>query len=360
MEGTTIVFDDHDLTEPDAVNSWDQSPLATLGTHHLRRRSAWPFPDFQVISQRQFEHTSEQCGSHSTDADHSLPPAELYALDEDLELLPSPACVDHLEAADCEFAGPAGPLADQTTVAPEPASDNHSPSAPRPPSCAGTPAPSLASQLRRHSETLHKLSKRAAVGDPAAIAGIQDILNDNSELWHYFGDVERATEAMLIEFLSGPPEVKESVRRTTRELKSSLLTPDSSPLESLAVGRVVACWLFVNFVDRWSGYAIKESGRTSGVGKVLESSEKRLQTAIKSLKLVRGMKGYFGNRAGSQPQVSTVDSSWAMSWLIAIHKTEEEEQTMRIARKRHHEEEQTGSRIRLLPSSAMAISREAD
>ena len=106
----------------------------------------------------------------------------------------------------------------------------------------------------------------------------------------YFGDVERATEAMLVEFLSGPPEVKESVRRTTRELKSSLLTDASTPLESMAVGRVVACWLFVNFVDRWSGYAIKESGRTSGVGKVLESSEKRLQMALKSLKLVRGMR----------------------------------------------------------------------
>ncbi len=291
MEGTAIVFDDETLVDAHASRDWwDRSPLATLGTHHLRRRSTWPFPDFQVLSQRQFERSSEHCGSRSTDADHSLPPAGLSAVDQDSELLPSPACVNHLESADCEYGAPSEPLTDQT-VAPEPVSDNDVPSAPGPPSSAGTSAPSLASPLRRHSETLHKLSKRAAIGDQAAIAEIQHILNDNSELWHYFGDVERATEAMLVEFLSGPPEVKESVRRTTRELKASLLTRDPTPLESLAVGRVVACWLFVNFVDRWSGYAVKESGRTSGVGKVLESSEKRLAMAVKSLKLVRGMKG---------------------------------------------------------------------
>jgi hypothetical protein len=160
-----------------------------------------------------------------------------------------------------------------------------------PPSQPDTTPPSLAGQLRRHSQTLQELSKRAAIGDQVAINEIQVILNDNAELWRYFGDLERATEAMLIEFLSGPPEVKESVRRTTRELKASLLTPNPTPLESLAVGRVVACWLFANFVDRWSGYAIKESGRTSGVGNVLESSEKRLQMALKSLKLVRAMNG---------------------------------------------------------------------
>ncbi len=292
MEGTAIVFDDETLVDAHASRDWwDRSPLATLGTHHLRRRSTWPFPDFQVLSQRQFECAGEQCGSLPTDADHSLPSAEHCVVDEDAELLSAPACRQPSESAECEFAAPSEPLADQITIASETAPDNDVPSAPEPPRCADTTPPSLASQLRRHSETLHKLSKRAAIGDQAAIAEIQHILNDNSELWHYFGDVERATEAMLVEFLSGPPEVKESVRRTTRELKASLLTRDPTPLESLAVGRVVACWLFVNFVDRWSGYAVKESGRTSGVGKVLESSEKRLAMAVKSLKLVRGMKG---------------------------------------------------------------------
>ena len=318
MEGTAIVFDDATLVDADASQDWwDRSPLATLGTHHLRRRSTWPFPDFQVLSQRQFERAGEHGRSHSTDADHSLPPTELCVVDEDSELLPGPACRNPSGSAECEFAAPSEPLADQTTVAPEPASDNDGPSASGPPGSADTAAPSLASQLRRHSETLHELSKRAAIGDQIAIGEIQHILNDNEELWHYFGDVERATEAMLIEFLSGPPEVKESVRRTTRELKASLLTDASSPLVSLAVGRVVACWLFVNFVDRWSGYAIKESGRTSGVGKVLESSEKRLQNGVQVAESGASDERLgMSNRAWSHPQVSTVDSWWAMSVFV--------------------------------------------
>jgi len=60
-----------------------------------------------------------------------------------------------------------------------------------------------------------------------------------------------------------------------------------TPLERIAVGRVVACWLFAHFIDRWCGWAIKQSGHTSGLPKQLQACEKRLQTA---LKLVQGMK----------------------------------------------------------------------
>jgi hypothetical protein len=56
------------------------------------------------------------------------------------------------------------------------------------------------------------------------------------------------------------------------------------------VGRVVACWLFTQFVERWCGHAVKASGRTGGLATLLEAGEKRLQTAIKSLKLARGIR----------------------------------------------------------------------
>jgi hypothetical protein len=286
MEGT--LHNHRSVTVADAVQeaaAWDDYPLPMLGMHRLGSRPFSPFPEFRVLSRRQFENSREPWGSHATDVAPTLQGPETAVAEHD----EATASADSRELPECNPLVAGEPLADQIQSTHEISPACEEPSAPGSHSDADA-RPSLTQQLQQHLQTLQGLSKRAAIGDQAAIAEIQQILNSNAELWHYLGDVERATEAMLVEYLSGPPEVKESVRRATSELKRSLLAPDSTPLESLAVGRVVHCWLFANFVDRWAGFAIKESGRTSGVGKVLESSEKRLQTALKSLKLVQSMK----------------------------------------------------------------------
>jgi hypothetical protein len=225
MEGSATITNDH----PEAIEEpWDHFPLTPFGMCRLGSREFQPFPDFQVVSRRHFESTREHADPHA-DFDATRPQGPATKIRGGDESLAS-------EAAPVEAVTNQLPLEHGTS-----------------PEYSDTSArPSLAQQLQQHLQTLQGLSKRAAIGDQGAIAEIQCILNDNEELWRYLGNVERTTEAMLVEYLSGPPEVRESVRRTTRELKRSLLTPDSTPLESLAVGRVVACWLFVNFVDRWS------------------------------------------------------------------------------------------------------------
>ncbi len=85
------------------------------------------------------------------------------------------------------------------------------------------------------------------------------------------------------------PHIKESTRRTVAELKLSLQSPNPTSLEELAVGRVMACWLFAHIVDRRVAHAINDGRQLTGLPKLLEASEKRLQTAIKSLKLVQRM-----------------------------------------------------------------------
>jgi hypothetical protein len=136
-------------------------------------------------------------------------------------------------------------------------------------------------------EKLRELSKRVQTGDDAAMAEIRHILDGNEELWRWLGDVERSTEAMLIEVAGGSAEVKECIRRSVADLRVSLLSKQPTPLERMAVGRVVACWLFANFVDRWCGWSVKQAGRASDLAKLLEAAEKRYGTALKSLKLVR-------------------------------------------------------------------------
>jgi hypothetical protein len=285
MEGTLVSH--RSVTAADAVQeaaTWDDYPPTMLGMHRLGCRQFSPFPDFRVLSRRQFENSRQQWESHGREVAPALQVLESPAAEDE----EATASADSTASPECEPLVAGEPLADQIRASHETSPECEDPSAPG--SHSDTEAhPSLAQQLHQHLQSLQNLSKRAAIGDQAAIAEIQYILNDNEELWRYLGDVERTSEAMLIDYLSGPPEVKESVRRTTRDLKRSLFSKDASPLESLAVGRVVACWLFANFVDRWCGFAIKESGRTSGVAKLLESSEKRLQMAVKSLKLVQEM-----------------------------------------------------------------------
>jgi hypothetical protein len=138
-------------------------------------------------------------------------------------------------------------------------------------------------------ERLQVLSKQVKAGDASAIAEIQQILNSNDALWRHLGDVEKTTEAMLIEVADGTAATKESVRRSVAAMKQSLLGARPTPLERMAVGRVVACWLFAHFVDRWCGWSIKVGGRASDLAKLLEASEKRYQVSLRSLKLVQGI-----------------------------------------------------------------------
>jgi hypothetical protein len=150
--------------------------------------------------------------------------------------------------------------------------------------------PSPAGTEQHPFQQLQTLSKRVKAGDESAAAEIQRILNSNDALWRHLGDVEMTTEAMLIENAEGTAASKESVRRNVAAMKQSLLGARPTPLERMAVGRVVACWLFAHFVDRWCGWSVKQGGRASDLAKLLEASEKRYQVSLRSLKLVQEIK----------------------------------------------------------------------
>ncbi len=147
--------------------------------------------------------------------------------------------------------------------------------------------PSPATSGQCPFQQLQDLSNKVKAGNDSAIAEIQKLLNSNDALWHQLGDVENTTEAMLIEACGGSAASRESVRRSVAAMRQSLLGEQPTPLQRMAVGRVVACWLFVNFVDRWSAWSIKQGGRGSSLAKLLEASEKRYQISLRSLKLVQ-------------------------------------------------------------------------
>lgn len=150
--------------------------------------------------------------------------------------------------------------------------------------------PSPTAVERDPFQRLQELSQRVKAGDDSAMAEIRQILDGNHALWRELGDIQTTTEATLIEFVEGTAASKESVRRSVAAMKQSLLGAKPTPLEKMAVGRVVACWLFANFVDRWCGWSIKQGGRASDLAKLLEASEKRHAIALKSFKLVQAIR----------------------------------------------------------------------
>jgi hypothetical protein len=120
------------------------------------------------------------------------------------------------------------------------------------------PLPAAAKQSPFHQ--LQDLSKRVKLGDESAIAEIQRILNSNDALWRHLGDVEKTTEATLIEFAEGTAASKESVRRSVAAMKQSLLGEQPTPLERMAVGRVVACWM-IHALCRRMVRLVRKAGR---------------------------------------------------------------------------------------------------
>lgn len=146
-------------------------------------------------------------------------------------------------------------------------------------------------EVRRNKfEELKQLSEQANLGDVEAVNEINLILDFDEDFWRCYGDVASVTERMLLNALAGDVvSIVHSVQRSVASMKASMLGPSPTILEEMMVGRFIACWMFQNIVDRACVKVVQEGGRSSDLSKLQESAEKRLQTAVKSLKLVKGV-----------------------------------------------------------------------
>jgi len=97
---------------------------------------------------------------------------------------------------------------------------------------------------------------------------------------------------LLIQIIAdGNALVEQSMRREVDRLKAELAEGETpSPLERLTIQRIIACWLHSQYVDRATLAADAAGLKASSWGKRQEAAEKRFQSAIKSLDLVRRLK----------------------------------------------------------------------
>jgi hypothetical protein len=140
-------------------------------------------------------------------------------------------------------------------------------------------------------EDFAELVKRANAGDDTALAMMRKTLDSCPEIWQNVGDLAKHAQQAMVKLIAGDNKlVSESLLRKAAEMKTELSGPSPSKLEKLAVERIVACWLEMEYLA--TAYPVAK-GETLGQAKFAlkqkESSERRFNAAMKSLTTLRAL-----------------------------------------------------------------------
>lgn len=147
-----------------------------------------------------------------------------------------------------------------------------------------TEAPPAPSQ-----QELQRLVAEANTGDEQARARLHEYLDQWPEISRRLGDLAQHVQLSLIGKIAGGNSLLyESITRGLNGLRAELVGDGCSPLEKLAIERVLAAWLHLQSVD--ISYPSCDELPTTTARFVLqlrESSQRRFDAATKSLATLR-------------------------------------------------------------------------
>jgi hypothetical protein len=140
-------------------------------------------------------------------------------------------------------------------------------------------------ELDAEQAKLERLSKAALAGDTTAIDKLRAALENCPHIWRRLGDLQYQVELKLIEFVAGNDPLRgEAFRKRCAELRHHLLEGESGSLATkMAASRVVACWMFTQFLELRSF----ESPHDLQCIKQFERAERRLQVAMRTFNNAR-------------------------------------------------------------------------
>jgi hypothetical protein len=138
-------------------------------------------------------------------------------------------------------------------------------------------------------QIFNSLRKRANAGDQRARAALIKYMDRRPERWAAFGDMARHAEMSLIETIAqGEWLAGEAITRDAARLRERLSRPNQSPLEELAVSRLVACWVQLQFVESMCHRAEIGGERGKFWLQRQQQAHRLYSQAEKSLLLIRG------------------------------------------------------------------------
>jgi hypothetical protein len=110
------------------------------------------------------------------------------------------------------------------------------------------------------------------------------------ELWSKYGNMAAYTNRVLAEAFSGGDWiVSQAVLHEADKMRRELAGPSPSPLESLAVERVITTWLRLGHTETQFMGSLKDLGWAKYWLHRMELADKQFRAAVKSLALVRGL-----------------------------------------------------------------------
>jgi hypothetical protein len=159
------------------------------------------------------------------------------------------------------------------------------------PSQRPAPPPANAPHTGSHLHPdLEELVAGANKGDPQSLTQIKTLLDENPENCMRLGNLAETAERLMFQRIAGNNQlVLESFRRKAAAMRDEISTPEDTPLVTLAVQRVIACWLQLQYLDVVDGTSQWTPIQATQWARRQESAERRYQVALKSLGLARRM-----------------------------------------------------------------------
>ncbi len=144
-------------------------------------------------------------------------------------------------------------------------------------------------KLTTAENQIRAVLERARSGDSSALPAIRKALDDHPEIWEQYGALTTRVHRSWIELIGGTDlALKESLTRQLESMRGRLAGADPSPLESLLVERILACWLQSSYADtaaaRSHGLSLKQIKFTT---KRQEIAHRSYLSAIATLAMTR-------------------------------------------------------------------------
>lgn len=105
------------------------------------------------------------------------------------------------------------------------------------------PAPDVLAEIRT-------VVGRAKEGDVSVLPRLRELLENHPTLWRHYGNLAAQSEAAWASLVSGQDlHLRECLLRQAEALRQEIGGMSPSPVERLAVERVVACWMQMAYFD---------------------------------------------------------------------------------------------------------------
>ena len=85
--------------------------------------------------------------------------------------------------------------------------------------------------------------------EAGAVKSLRRFLADNPDLWRNAGDLAEQANLNMIESMTGPTAMKESLKFGLSAMAADLTHPGDGELEKLIIRQIVGCWLRVSYIE---------------------------------------------------------------------------------------------------------------